>query len=138
MTFEPILKYVCLRSEAVGSERTPAAMLVFKWLREKKGVQRILEVQVAGSDEPFSSEEAIQAALTGDFGNFGIELWDWKKVDISIDTIVKAAPSAQVVTLYSSGNASVLHAWSGKHGLARLVRTVRCASLTTDRSVALT
>ncbi|KAK4205770.1 ankyrin repeat-containing domain protein [Triangularia verruculosa] len=130
MTFEPILKYVFLSSEAIQvaydqeptarrpepSLKLPAA-LVFRWLRERKHVQRILEVRVIDNGKTRETEETIKDALNG---NFGIEVWDWKHVDISSDTLVKVAPNAQVVRLYSSGNANVLHAWSGKHGLARL------------------
>ncbi|GAB1319911.1 hypothetical protein MFIFM68171_10121 [Madurella fahalii] len=136
MTFEPILKYVHLPSEALqvdkesathGSEKPPA-MIVFNWLREKKGVRRILEVSVVDMGETPYRDETIEGTLGSDLN---IEVWDWQKIDISSDTIVKVAPNAQVVRLYCSGNTSILHAWSGKHGLARL-RNLKKLELSVD------
>ena len=53
---------------------------------------------------------SIEAALKG----LDVEVWNWKKMDISIATIRNAAPNARKACLYSSGNNAVLQGWSDR------------------------
>jgi len=128
LEFEKILQYVAISSLRVepaesmknfpkGAGRTDYCT-VFEWLR-RRDVRRILRV-VVQDDHPISadsprahSDAAIKHALDG----FQIEVWDWQKLDISIDTIKSVAPDVHEVHLYSSGNNAVMRGWSDTQGL---------------------
>jgi hypothetical protein len=107
--------------EATTNSKTPScaglkdAGIIFNWLSESK-VSRIFKVIIV-DDGPFPhSNQVIEDSLRG----FKIETWDWKKVDISSDTVVAAASGARTVNLYSSGNSAVLKGWSCSDGLVKL------------------
>ncbi|KAI2464187.1 hypothetical protein F4781DRAFT_425759 [Annulohypoxylon bovei var. microspora] len=89
---------------------------LFKWLRDEKKVNTILKVIVEDLQEPAHSDETIEACLTG----MGVEIWQWKKFDLSPEIIQKVAPGARVVHLYWSGNNAVLRGWSEPGGLRML------------------
>ncbi|KAJ5618018.1 hypothetical protein N7537_003132, partial [Penicillium hordei] len=57
-------------------------------------------------------DTAIEGALSG----FGVQVWDWKKVDICSDTISKSSRSVKEISLYSSGNNAVLMGWASPAG----------------------
>jgi len=67
------------------------------------------------------SDEVIESLK-----RFGIEDWDWKKVDLCSEVLLKAAPNAEKITLYCSGNNAILRSWSAEDGLKKLekVRTL--------------
>lgn len=144
LRFEDALQYVAIpniRIEAPGSSNTanssnsrrPARgqsykegsgrrdlVQVFNTLHQR-GVRTILKVVVDDSvaDEPSSpphTDEAIEKAL----GGMGVEIWDWKKTDLSTEVIYAAAPRVRQVHLYWSGNNAVLRGWSEEGGLKRL------------------
>lgn len=96
-------------------------VFLFDFLRHK-GVTRIIRVIVDDREEPSHSDEAIERAL----GTFGVEIWDWQKFDLCIDTIVPAAPDCTEVHLYWKRNNAILNAWSDPDdrggGLKRLKR----------------
>lgn len=89
---------------------------VFEWLREIMKVKTILSVSVNDLKTPAHSDESIEKALQG----FGIEIWDWQKMDISVSVIETVAPNVRVVHLHWSGNNAVLRGWSEEGGLKRL------------------
>jgi hypothetical protein len=60
------------------------ATIIFKWLSMNK-VDQINHVIVIDDGETPHSDEAIEDALSG----FQVEIWDWKKMDISSDTIFR-------------------------------------------------
>jgi len=92
------------------------ANIVFQWLWDN-GVRRIFKVIVIDDGEIPHSDQAIEDALKP----FKIEIWDWKKIDICSETIVRAAEDcARIVYLYSSGNNAVLRGWSSESGLVKL------------------
>ena len=97
--------------------------LIFDWLREC-GVKQILRVIVQDDQAAPHSDEIIELALEG----FGIEDFDWQKVDLCTETVLKAAPDVKIVHLYSTGNNAVLRGWSDTGGLQRLknVSLLRC------------
>ncbi|KAF7930842.1 hypothetical protein BELL_0266g00130 [Botrytis elliptica] len=111
-----------------GRIRTPAAPSkssskglsnlesVFGWLREKMKVKTILSISVKDLDSPAHSDESIEKALVG----FGVETWDWQKIDISTGVIETVAPDVRVVHLYWSGNNAVLRGWGEEGGLKQL------------------
>ena len=90
-------------------------LCVFNGLREKK-VNTILKVIVDDLVEPSHSDEAIEKALE----KMGVEIWDWKKIDLCTEVIQKAAPNVREVHLYWSGNNALLRGWSEEGGLKRL------------------
>jgi len=96
--------------------------MVFSWLR-RMGVRRILRVTVDDDQDPPHSDTIIEDALK----SFDIEIWDWKRFDLCIDTILNASPGVREVSLYSTGNLAVLRDWSSEDGLGKL-RDVSLAS----------
>jgi hypothetical protein len=98
-----------------GSGRSDLQTL-FNWLREEKKVKIILKVIVDDLQEPAHSDEAIEACLRG----MGVEIWDWKKMDLCSDVILKVAPDVREVHLHWSGNNGILRGWSEEYGLRQL------------------
>ncbi|KAL2287038.1 hypothetical protein FJTKL_06062 [Diaporthe vaccinii] len=109
LDFENILQYVdvpMISTEQVAQQRSRAqrarisdqqdgdgrsdVQTVFELLREK-GVKTILEVTVDDLEHPAHSDLAIEQALC--WGNssqtMNVEIWNWKKIDISPDLICK-------------------------------------------------
>ena len=96
--------------------------MIFEWLRQA-GVKRILQVIVDDSTKPEDedprphSDDAIFHCLVP----FEIEVWDWKRLDISSDLIRRIGENhISEVHLYCSGLDAVLRHWSDRNGLARL------------------
>jgi hypothetical protein len=96
--------------------------LIFRLLKER-GVQKIIKVIVDDDEDPPHSDDIIE-----ELNPFEIEEWDWRKIDLCSETIFKAAPKAQKVYLYSSGNNAVLRSWSGPDGLNKLAK-VHCIAV---------
>ncbi|KAI0516989.1 hypothetical protein F5B22DRAFT_605779 [Xylaria bambusicola] len=138
LTFEDILQYVAIpwveiekdivepkqgqrTAEINGNSRTDMKLL-FDWLRDVKGVKRILKVIVEDLPHPAHSDEVIEYCLRG----MCVETWDWKKLDLSPEVLHRVASDVQVVHLYWSGNNAILRAWSEPEGLKKLekLRTV--------------
>lgn len=127
LKFEEILQYVVVPNLSVvtsqpnSTDKLPDCKgrkdywRIFNWLRLQK-VKRVLRVIVQDHHPIPHSDEMIERALDG----FGVENWDWNKLDICPKTIRKAAPTIRDLTLYSSGNNAVLRSWSGLGGLAEL------------------
>jgi hypothetical protein len=88
---------------------------IFKWLK-RRHVKGVLEVTVVDHGEASHSDEAIEDCVD----LLDIRIWNWYKVDLSCDVIIKKAPRVRKVNLYSSGNNAVLMGWSSPEGLAQL------------------
>ncbi|KAI1098149.1 hypothetical protein F4804DRAFT_338480, partial [Jackrogersella minutella] len=89
---------------------------IFESLWEKK-VREISLVEVDDLGPKPHSNAAIRQSLNGQMNDgskrkFEIKIFKWKKYDISVDTIYSAAPDAEEVHLYSSGNTAVLQGWA--------------------------
>ncbi|KAK0667485.1 hypothetical protein QBC41DRAFT_395918 [Cercophora samala] len=100
---------------------------VFDWLYKSAKVTKIFSLEVNDDGPSPHTNRGIRKALAGvdseddpPTRDFNIEVWKWKKFDISIDTIAKVAPQAHEVHLFSSGNKTVLQGWSCKDGLGQL------------------
>jgi hypothetical protein len=118
--FEDVLQYVAvplLKVEADVSEskskKRPAPPeclgrrdleVLFRWLKQNKGVKTIFRVIVDDLQGPAHSDEAIESCLT----NMGVEVWDWRRLDLSSEVIFKVCPQAREVHLYWGGNEAVL------------------------------
>ncbi|KAI1129180.1 hypothetical protein F5Y10DRAFT_238742 [Nemania abortiva] len=94
---------------------------LFFWLRNDKKVKTILKIIVEDLQEPAHSDEAIESCLIG----MGVDVWDWKKRDLSPDVLHRVAPNVRVVHLYWSGNNAILRAWSEPEGLRKLRNLTR-------------
>lgn len=127
--FEDTLKYVLLPNIRVTGSRAlgkPASKdvgrgrddywYIFDWLK-KRGVKRIFNLYIDDREEPSHSDEIIEKSLQG------IEVrkvWDWQRLDLSSEVIVKAAPKVRQVNLYWGGNNAILRSWSEYEGLNQL------------------
>ncbi|KAI1126077.1 hypothetical protein F5Y10DRAFT_294016 [Nemania abortiva] len=126
--FDTALEYVSLRRDPPDlpllspqvldtnpMERNPYEG-VFDWLQASGGVKKIFGITIEDRVPYPHTDESIIAALKP----FQVEKWDWRKLDICSQTIIKAAPDTRELHLYSSGNNAVLREWSCKHGLLDL------------------
>ncbi|KAK0654991.1 hypothetical protein B0T16DRAFT_383971 [Cercophora newfieldiana] len=102
------------RSGKEGTGRNDLVQ-VFTTLRQK-GVRTIIRVVVDDCFTPPHTDEAIEEALRG----MDVEIWDWKKTDLSTEVIYTAAPRVREVHLHWSGNNAVLRGWSEEGGLKKL------------------
>ncbi|KAF3170663.1 hypothetical protein TWF788_010126 [Orbilia oligospora] len=120
---------------------------VFDWLKRDGMVRKIFAIEVDDlGNEPLKStltphsNFAIRDCLRNNFKSqavvaetrstqtiperdrkgMGIEIWDWRKLDICSDTVREAAPGVRVLHLYSSANKAVLKGWACKDGLRTL------------------
>lgn len=80
-------------------------------------MRKIIELIVDDDQDPPHKDTIIASLET-----FDLEIFDWKKLDLCSDTIFKAAPHANKIVLYSSGNNAVLKSWSATDGLVRFQR----------------
>ncbi|KAI0182073.1 hypothetical protein GGR52DRAFT_527302 [Hypoxylon sp. FL1284] len=122
------LEYVSLRRDLPASyplippvrdntsqERNPYQS-VFSWLQNDCHVEKIFSIIIEDLVPYPHSDAAIKTALKP----FKVEKWDWRKLDISSQTILEAAPETRILNLQSSGNEAVLQSWACKSGLAQL------------------
>ncbi|KAG9237404.1 hypothetical protein BJ875DRAFT_453856 [Amylocarpus encephaloides] len=100
--------------EAEGKGRCDM-MFFFEWLRQDKGVKRILKVIVEDLDTPAHSDEAIEKTLEG----FNVEILDWRKTDLCPETMYTSSSKLREIYLRWSGNNAVLRSWSEPDGLRR-------------------
>lgn len=45
-----------------------------------------------------------------------MEIWNWRRIDLSSEVIWKASNEVREISLYCSGNQAVLKGWSAKGG----------------------
>lgn len=86
----------------------------FDWLWGK-GVRRIIKVIVDDLGHPPHSDEAIEKALQP----FGVEILDWRRLDLDPTTLEAIGKNLREVHLQWSGRNTVLRAWSEPEGLAK-------------------
>lgn len=121
VAFEKILKYVQLPVLPLSvCHGKPPVNLVLDWLYECKGVRRIFEVRVDDLQNDPHSEEDIEKSLR----RFRVTNLDWRRTDLSVYAIHRAAPQVKQLHLYSSGNLGTLDHWLGQNGLRRLEKVV--------------
>jgi len=128
--FDTILEYVSLRRDPdqnISKQLSPVVkdtptkdrnpyQGVFEWLRSVFKVEKIFKVIIDDLVPYPHTDTAIIAAVK----EFDIEIWDWRKLDLSSQTIFSAAETTRELYLHSSGNEAVLRSWGCKHGLALL------------------
>ncbi|KAI1086805.1 hypothetical protein F5B19DRAFT_498003 [Rostrohypoxylon terebratum] len=101
---------------------------LFDWL-SRKGVRTIKRLSIPDNTTNPLSDAFVQQYI---LDVFEIEELDWRKLDVNLEIITDAyngdaRPHLKDLTLYSSGNWSVLHHWISMDGLAKLenLRKVR-------------
>jgi hypothetical protein len=116
--FESVLKYVAIPLFGNGNllNRRMEAASILTWLRDCKGVSQIVEVGVEDALHNPNSEEDIENALSG----LDIRDLNWRRLDLSIESIVKAAKLIERLQLYSSGNFAAIDHWLGPKGICLL------------------
>ncbi|OIW30896.1 subtilisin-like protein [Coniochaeta ligniaria NRRL 30616] len=115
--FEHVLKYVNIPSFDIGvAERRTEALFIFNWLRDCRDVERVFQVRVDDCRHCPTSEEDIEAALSG----LDVKHLDWRRTDLSVSSIVAAAKNVETLHLYSSGNLAALDHWFGPEGVSLL------------------
>ncbi|KAF4629159.1 hypothetical protein G7Y89_g8986 [Cudoniella acicularis] len=125
--YDDMLRYVTLRGDYKVDPQPWAdsndgigrsdMLFFFQWLKNEKGVRRILKVTVHDDTGQIAhSDEVIQTALP----DFDVEILDWCKVDLCPETIYRACRNLRWLRLKWSGNNAVLRAWSEPEGLPRL------------------
>ena len=72
-----------------------------------------MKIEVEDIEQPSHRDDIIIDYLK----DFGIEEWDWRKLDLCTEVIREAAKDVRQIRLYSSGNNAVLRGWSGEDGL---------------------
>jgi hypothetical protein len=94
--------------------------LIFYCLKNEMRVDRVIELKVddfAGKDHKAHSDAAIEKCLTG----LKIDIWNWKRLDISSEVIRRSVGSTvKKVFLYCSGNNAILRSWADCSGLINL------------------
>ncbi|KAH6876438.1 peptidase S8/S53 domain-containing protein [Thelonectria olida] len=126
LRFESILKYVVLPKLTIeapprkkrASKNSPRhkrgrsdLVTVFKWLRDNH-VQKIVKVILLDDRDPCHADSSIEEALKG----FDVEIWDWKRVDLSSEVISNSTDAVKEVSVYCSGNNAVLMGWASPQG----------------------
>lgn len=105
------------------TEYPDSRMFFFDWLRTEKKVEKILKVIVDDMVKPHRNE-AIEEAI-GEKGlnkthSFGVEILQWRKIDICPETVARAAPNVRELHLEWSGSNAALLGWSDPDGLPKL------------------
>ena len=123
-------KYLRWQDEPPQETRTSRTMRrdyvakVLAWLHDIKKVTNICHLYVPDSLDNPHPEEIIEKAIKP----FQIEVLNWRRVDLSVDSIVDGAPNVRELYLYSTGNKAALSHWFGDQGLRRLDK-VGCRGL---------
>jgi hypothetical protein len=92
---------------------------ILKWLR-LRNVSRILALKVMDSFHNPHTEETIENSVEP----FDVETLDWRRLDLSIECIQKAAKNVKKLNLYSSGSRAALSHWTGSEGLGLLSEVI--------------
>lgn len=124
--FQPYLKLVTIpdldhfrdhecagqTTDLIGSE----VKWILDWLREVKGVSRVLKLRVLDSRHRPHSEQTIEKAIQF----LDIEELDWKRLDLSTKVIEVAAQKVHTLHLYASGSWTPVYHWTSPGGLDSL------------------
>lgn len=109
--------------EEEAERRTKVSMgliAVFEWLK-KLDVRRIMKLVVEDNRDYYCNETTIGRCLEQ---MDEIRYLNWKRPDLSVQTIAKAVNVVEI-SLYSSGVRAVLSSWSDAEGLRSLKKVSR-------------
>jgi hypothetical protein len=124
--FQPYLKFVSFPdldvirghqcAEPIRDIFGKEVLVVIKWLRMVKGVKKVMKLKVLDSRHEPHKEEVIEECIR----DLQVEELDWRRTDLSIETVRDASPGVQRLHLYSSGDWAPLLHWVSADGLNRL------------------
>jgi hypothetical protein len=103
------------KTKHIDSHIPDHAREIFQWL-QSKGVRQVVEVHITDSFHKPHAEETIIETLKG----FNVQELDWKRTDLSVDTILQTSQDVKTLHLYSSGNWSALAHWLSIDGIPKL------------------
>ncbi|KAK3306078.1 peptidase S8/S53 domain-containing protein [Chaetomium strumarium] len=92
---------------------------LFEWLRDSGKVRRIKSLNIPDNTTVLMSDGHVSECI---LERFEIERFVWRKLDINLDILI-SSPHKSVfteITLYSTGNFSVLYHWASKDGIGSL------------------
>jgi len=103
---------------------------LFSWL-QTKNVKTIKRLHIPDSTISPMSDEFVESAI---LDKFMIEELDWRKLDLNLDVLTRAKNKDHItdLSLYSSGNWSVLYHWISIDGLAKLPK-VGCSTVAASK-----
>jgi hypothetical protein len=116
--FEDILFYVCLPD--FNNFKEPPhneVRRLFRWLERRK-VKTIRSLDIPDSTTHPMCDVLVEGAI---LNKFEINKLVWRKLDINLDILTRShhADNFTEITLYSSGNWSVLYHWVSDEGLVK-------------------
>lgn len=118
LEFPEVMSQVHLQVSAMALPDNQKYLLtIFDELRER-GVRRILRVTVEDDFDNPCTDEVIESCIRG----LDVRYIDWRKPDLCLDVLVRAAPNVVELTLYSSGSSVVLRGWASTGGVCNLNR----------------
>lgn len=121
LQFEESLIYVFLPDLNTFKKKVPhdGVRALFQWLSVTAHVKTIKSLNIPDSITTPMNDELVSEAI---INRFAIEKFDWRKLDINLDILTKSNHEEKFtdLTLYSSGNWSVLYHWISPHGLQKL------------------
>ena len=119
--FESVLQRVVFPQLSRDFEGNPherkEVQTVLNWLRSNS-VTKIRELIVPDCFDRPHNEGTINDCIQG----FGIEVLNWRRLDLSIDAITEKNSEIRVLDLYSNGNWAALSHWRSQDGLKRLTQ----------------
>ncbi|KAF4632334.1 hypothetical protein G7Y89_g5795 [Cudoniella acicularis] len=121
LPFEESLIYVFLPDFNTIKKRIPhnGVRELFQWLSNEAHVKTIKSLNIPDSTTTPMSDELVSEAI---IDRFIIEKFDWRKLDINLNILTRSEHKGKFtdLTLYSSGNWSVLYHWISQDGLQKL------------------
>ena len=118
--YEETLVHVCLPDLNTFEDEYPYDWVrnFFSWLWNKK-VRIIRTLSLPDSITNPICEELVEEAI---LNRFEIRIFHWRRLDINLDILTgsKVAHHLTEISLYSSGNWSVLYHWVSEDGLPKL------------------
>ncbi|KAH0563333.1 hypothetical protein GP486_002095 [Trichoglossum hirsutum] len=122
LRFEKMLTYVQLPNfdRSNGNQFHDDTQKLFRWLHDK-GVRLIRDLSIPDSRSTPIPDEQIEEMLQP----FTILNLNWRRLDLSIDTIHASVRDVHELHLYSSGNWAVLCYWSMPGVLGQLEQLVK-------------
>ncbi|KAK0642904.1 hypothetical protein B0T16DRAFT_414922 [Cercophora newfieldiana] len=114
------LKYVHLGQvsfvEGIDEDEKPLvcdALFFFTWLKEEKGVRRILHLTVEDGEFPGNSDDTIEKCLEG----LQIERLDWRRLDLGVEAKRLGDSKVKSLVLWWGGSNAVLRGWGDTDGI---------------------
>ena len=122
LLFEECLVSVFLPDLNTFKKKTPhdGVNELFEWLKDHGGVKRIKSLNIPDNTSAPMSDEFVKGCI---LERFAIEKFVWRKLDINLDILVGSKlnrTSLTDITLYSTGNYSVLYHWVSSDGIGKL------------------